>query len=135
VIHFDTNILSYLMRRPPAPLERRVKRCIEASEPVAMSAVVYAEIRSGIALAGSPQRYVDSFSRMRAWLPVEDWTVDAAEAYVEIRNSLRPAGTLIGTMDMLIAAHAFALGATLVTNNDREFKRVRGLKVENWTKQ
>jgi tRNA(fMet)-specific endonuclease VapC len=122
------------MRRPPALLERRVKRCIEANEPVAMSAVVYAEIRSGIALAGNPQRHVDSFNGMRTWLPVEDWSVEAAEAYVEICSSLKPTGNLIGAMDMLIAAHALAIGATLVTNDEREFQRVPGLKVENWTK-
>ncbi|TAF99705.1 MAG: type II toxin-antitoxin system VapC family toxin [Betaproteobacteria bacterium] len=122
------------MRRPPASLERRVKVCIEANEPVAMSAVVYAEIRSGIAIAGNPQRHVESFGRLRAWLPVDDWTVEAAEAYTDICAALKPTGNLIGAMDMLIAAHALALGATLVTNNEKEFGRVPGLKVENWTK-
>ncbi len=121
------------MRRPPAPLEQRVKRCIEASEPVAMSVIVYAEFRSGITLAGNPQRYVDSLSRMRSWLPVEDWNEEAAQAYVEICHALKPTGSLIGAMDMLIAAHALAQNATLVTNNEREFQRVPGLKVENWT--
>jgi tRNA(fMet)-specific endonuclease VapC len=133
VIHFDTNILSYLMRRPPASLDQRVKRCIAAGKPIAMSVVVYAEVRSGIALAGNPQRYVESFGSLRTWLPVEHWTEEAAEAYVDIRCALQPTGFLIGAMDMLIAAHALALNATLITNNEREFQRVPGLKVENWT--
>jgi tRNA(fMet)-specific endonuclease VapC len=56
----------------------------------------------------------------------------AAEAYGEIRSSLKKSGQPIGAMDLLIAAHALSLGTRLATNNEREFKRVRGLRVENW---
>jgi tRNA(fMet)-specific endonuclease VapC len=134
MIHFDTNILSYLMRRPPEPLEKRIKQSVSRGDELAMSAIVYAEIQSGLVFAGRPQRYVVSFNELSQWLPIVPWSTDAADAYAELRASLTRSGEPIGAMDMLIAAHALAIDATLVTNNEREFKRIPGLKVENWTK-
>ncbi len=61
-----------------------------------------------------------------------DWTEGAAEHYAEIRSHLRKKGTMIGANDLLIAAHAKCLNAVLVTNNERDFRRVPALKVENW---
>ncbi len=63
---------------------------------------------------------------------MQPFTAAAAEAYGELRVGLERRGTPIGAYDMLIAAHAISLGLTLVTNNEREFSRVRGLTIENW---
>jgi tRNA(fMet)-specific endonuclease VapC len=64
---------------------------------------------------------------------VLDYPSEAAVDYAKIRAALKLSGTMIGANDLLIAAHARCLGLTLVTNNTREFKRVQGLMVENWT--
>jgi tRNA(fMet)-specific endonuclease VapC len=66
-------------------------------------------------------------------LTVLDWSPGSAEHYAEIRADLKRRGQLIGANDLLIAAHARSLGAALVTNNVKDFRRVKGLSVENWT--
>ena len=65
-------------------------------------------------------------------LPVLDWPAAAAQTYGELRSEMESSGQMIGALDMLIAAHALHEKATLVTDNVREFQRVRGLRVENW---
>jgi tRNA(fMet)-specific endonuclease VapC len=67
------------------------------------------------------------------YMPVLDFPADAAREYASLRAALKRQGTPIGNNDMLVAAHALHLGLTLVTNNVREFSRVPGLKIENWT--
>ncbi len=67
-------------------------------------------------------------------IPVQDLTSTAAQTYGEIRATLEKQGRLIGNNDLWIGAHAMALDVTLATNNEREFKRIAGLSVENWTK-
>jgi tRNA(fMet)-specific endonuclease VapC len=74
-------------------------------------------------------RQIDAFLRTLDVLPLAD---SARSAYGEVRYNLERRGSVIGPLDMLIAAHALSLDATLVTNNEREFRRVAGLKLENW---
>jgi tRNA(fMet)-specific endonuclease VapC len=101
---------------------------------ICISAIVYAELSFGVEKSGRPAANrvaLEEFVSMLRILPFRD---DAAEQYGLIRASLEKAGMPIGNNDLLIAAHARAEGLTLVTNNERELKRVSGLKVENWLK-
>lgn len=124
----DTNIVSDLIRNPAGRAAERVRAIGDA---VCVSIIVAAELRYGCATKGSPQltRRVED---LLAEVPVLPFDVPADVEYGEIRAELEAAGLPIGSNDLLIAAHARTLGATMVTANVAEFQRVRGLKVENW---
>lgn len=127
----DTDTCSYIMKRShPAVLKRL--QAVPVGD-VCMSVITKAELLYGVEV--SPRRSQDS-EALAAFLPyVEALTFadGAALHYAEIRADLKKRGALIGANDLFIAAHAKALGLTLVTNNTAEFERVLGLKVENWT--
>lgn len=125
----DTDILSNLMRDPRGRVAQRIARLDEQA--VCTSAIVIAEIRYGIAKIGS-QRLADQLSAILGGLDVLPFEAPADVRYGEIRARLERTGNVIGANDMLIGAHALALGLTLVTANEREFARVRGLAIENW---
>lgn len=125
----DTNIVSDLMRRPRGSVAQRLAR--EGLEHVALSIVVACELRFGIARMPG-HRLMPRLELIFGHLPVLPLDVPAEIHYAEIRRALEHAGTPIGPNDLIIAAHARALGATLVTDNVREFARVPGLAVENW---
>jgi tRNA(fMet)-specific endonuclease VapC len=125
----DTNIISAILDSPESPAARRyderVSNCFT-------SIIVAGELRFGIA------KRPDRHSTRKAAELLEDLLVlpfesPADEHYGRLRAHLELGGTPIGANDMFIAAHALALDATLVTANEREFRRVPGLKVENWT--
>lgn len=124
----DTNIVSELIRNPAGRAAQRAK---EAGDAVCVSIIAAAELRYGCAKKGSRPllRRVEQFL---AVVPVLALDVPADDCYGRIRTALETAGLPIGSNDLLIAAHARALDATLVTANVGEFKRVRGLVVENW---
>ncbi len=124
----DTNIVSELIRNPAGAAAQRAR---EAGDSVCISIIVAAELRYGCARKGSPQllRRVDEFL---AEVPVLPFDLPADARYGSLRAELEAAGLPIGPNDLLIAAHAQALGATMVTANLAEFRRVRGLTVENW---
>ena len=125
----DTNILSDLIRNPQGRVARRIAKVGENS--VCTSIIVAAELRYGCAKSGSAKlrKAVEGLLGEIDVLPFE---VRADAGYGVIRVSLEAAGTPIGGNDLLIAAHANALGATIVTANTQEFRRVRDVKVENW---
>jgi len=125
----DTNIVSDLVRHPQGLIARRIAEVGERS--VCTNIIVAAELRFGAAKSGSRRllAQVDAVLSVMSILPV-DAPVDVH--YADIRKRLERAGSWIGSNDMLIAAHARALGYTVVTANLREFRRVPGLKVENW---
>lgn len=127
----DTDISSYIMNRASA---RAIKR-LEATAvgDVCVSAITQCELMYGVEV--SPWREKDrrSLQIFLEHIGVLDFPFYAASDYAEIRAFLKARGTIIGANDMLIAAHARHLGLTLVTNNTREFGRVPGLKIENWT--
>jgi tRNA(fMet)-specific endonuclease VapC len=126
----DTNICSYLMRaHPPEVVER-----LEALGPerVAVSVVTAIELREGADLSRAAKRYHAAIDAFLAEIPVAALTAEVAPIAGHIRAHLRRAGTPIGDLDTLIAAHAIALDLTLVTHNTREFNRVPGLTVEDW---
>jgi tRNA(fMet)-specific endonuclease VapC len=99
----------------------------------AVSVVTMAELLYGAKLSTKPKIAMDAFHAFIKHLNVLDWTQEAAEHYADIRADLKRRGEMIGSNDLLIAAHARSLKAVIVTNNMREFGRVKNLKVENWS--
>lgn len=124
----DTNIVSELIRNPAGPAAQRARA---AGSAVCVSAIVAAELRYGCAKKGSA-RLLRKVEEFLSEVPVLAFDVPANAEYGSIRAELETAGTPIGSNDLLIAAHAQALGATVVTGNVGEFGRVSGLNVENW---
>jgi tRNA(fMet)-specific endonuclease VapC len=127
---FDTNICIYLIRRRSERLRERL-RDIDITQ-VALSAITVAELQYGVAKSAPPEENALALAQFVAPLTILPFDEAAAAAYGPVRAALERAGRPIGSMDLMIGAHALASGRTLVTNNAREFKRIRGLKVENW---
>lgn len=127
----DTNAMSEMMRGPVNKMTTAIVRVGENA--VCTSIVVVSELKFGAAKKGSAN-LTANLEKVLETIVIEDFKAPADAAYAELRATLEKAGTPIGQMDMLIAAHALALDATLVTANEREFSRVPGLKVENWMK-
>jgi tRNA(fMet)-specific endonuclease VapC len=126
----DTNICSYILRQRPPSVLQRFRQVPE--DQLSMSSVVLAELQFGC--SRHPQgdvirRDVEDFASR---LLVLDWTDATARAYGDLRVHSEKAGTPIGAMDLMIAAHALSLDATLVSNNTRHFERVPQLRLENW---
>jgi tRNA(fMet)-specific endonuclease VapC len=125
----DTNIISDLIRNPFGLAARRIERV--GARDICTSIVVAAELRYGCARKGSA-RLLAKVESVLETIPVLPLDIPADAEYGSIRADLEAAGQPIGLNDLLIAAHAYALGLTLVTGNMGEFQRIRGLKVENW---
>jgi tRNA(fMet)-specific endonuclease VapC len=125
----DTNIISDLIRNPQGQAARHIARVGEHD--VCTSIIVAAELRYGCAKSGA-KRLTKAVEDLLSEINVLSFDSPADSEYAGIRSALETAGKPIGGNDLLIAAHARAIGATVVTNNSNEFKRVRGLKVENW---
>lgn len=125
----DTNIISDLIRNPAGAAAQRVAHI--GAKAIFTSIVVAAELRYGCAKKGSPKLLAKVESLLAA-IPVLPLDIPADVQYGAIRADLEAAGQTIGMNDLLIAAHAKALACTLVTDNTREFNRIRGLKCENW---
>ena len=127
----DTDICSYILKQRTPSLVRRFRQ-VGASR-IAVSVVTYAELRYGLArhTAISAEK-MDAFQFFMEEIQAMPWDIMAANHYATLRASLESAGTPLDAMDIMIAAHALALNATLVSNNTRHFKRIAHLKLENW---
>ena len=125
----DTNIISDLIRNPQGRCAKRIARAGE--DRICTSIIVAAELRYGCAKRASKQ-LTKAVEDLLAEIDVLPFEAPADAEYGAIRAALERAGTPIGGNDLLIAAHACAVGATVVSANADEFKRVRGVKVENW---
>jgi tRNA(fMet)-specific endonuclease VapC len=125
----DTDIVSDLVRRPHGVVAGHIQRVGEAS--VATSVIVAAELRFGAAKNGS-QQLTDRIQAILGVLEVLPFEPPADATYGAIRASLEKAGRSIGANDLLIAAHAVALGYTVVTDNERDFRPIRQLSMVNW---
>jgi tRNA(fMet)-specific endonuclease VapC len=127
----DTNILSSLIRDPQGRIAERIK--VVGEQAICTSIVVAAELRYGAAKKASPRltEQVEAVLGVIEILPLE---LPADEIYGSIRTQLELAGTPIGGNDLIIAAHAITLDLTLVSDNEGEFTRVAGLRIENWLK-
>jgi len=125
----DTNIISDIIRNPQGKVVEQVARV--GQDNICTSIIVAAELRYGCAKKGS-KRLLKAVEDLLDEINVLPFDIPADTNYGTIRSELEAAGTPIGWNDLLIAAHACATGATIVTANVGEFKRIRGLNVENW---
>jgi tRNA(fMet)-specific endonuclease VapC len=125
----DTNVVSDLVRNPQGKVAQRIRAVGEAR--VSTSIIVAAELRYGAAKKASA-RLSAQLEAVLSALDVLPFEPPADALYAALRTALEEVGTPMGANDMLIAAHALALGCTIVTDNEREFARVRGLSCENW---
>jgi len=127
----DTNICSYIIRNKPQSIKEKLKE-VEENHTIALSSIVVSELLYGATKKGSPKlmqivsAFIDNFI-------IYDYSKVSSESYANIRTDLEKKGQIIGANDLLIASHALSLGAILVTNNTREFARVEGLVLEDWT--
>jgi tRNA(fMet)-specific endonuclease VapC len=131
VYMLDTDISSYVMKRSHDAVLRKLWTVAVAD--VSISAITKSELMYGVEV--SPRRQQDQ-AALDAYLrhvEVLEYPGEAALDYAQIWAALKTSGTMIGANDLFIAAHARCLGLTLVTNNTREFQRVLGLAIENWT--
>jgi len=126
----DTNICIYIRRKKAEEVLRRF-RMLKAGE-AALSVITFGELAYGAEKSAQRVPALELLRELARVLPVMGLPETAANAYGTIRAELERKGQLIGNNDLWIAAHAKAAGLTLVTNNEREFRRVRGLRVENW---
>ena len=125
----DTNIVSALARNPHGPVTQQIAAV--GPDAVCVSIITASELRYGCAKKGSAKllAQIEAIIQSLQVLPLD---VPADHEYARIRAELEAAGRPIGPNDLLIAAHAYALGAVLVTANISEFERIEGLKIENW---
>jgi len=127
----DTDTCSYIMRRSSDVLLKRLQK-IPVSD-VCISVIAKSELLYGIEVSPRRQHDEAALNAFLAYVEVLDFPDKASAHYANIRADLKAAGRTIGANDLFIAAHARSIGLILVTNNTREFRRVRGLTVENWT--
>jgi tRNA(fMet)-specific endonuclease VapC len=127
----DTNICIFLIRRRSPEALRRFEE-FEIGE-VGVSVVTVSELRYGVEKSARVEQNREALNKFLFPLEIMDFDLDAAASYGRIRADLEKRGTPIGPLDTLIAAHAASLGATLATNNTREFERVPNLQIEDWT--
>ena len=130
----DTDTVAYLVNR--APGHERIKRRLSGRSPgeIRVSAITLGELYYGFELGDVSVERTQALKDLLELFQTEDFPAGAARSYGEIRAALDRVGRRIGPYDLLIAAHARHLGAVLVTNNEREFRRVPGLSVQNWLK-
>jgi tRNA(fMet)-specific endonuclease VapC len=127
----DTNVISNVIRFPGGPAAQRVARSKLGD--IGTSIIVSAELKFAYVRKAS-KRLENLIEGSLASLDVAPWEAPADRLYARIRTHLEKTGRLIGQNDMLIAAHALALDAILVTDNEKEFSLVPGLRVENWVR-
>jgi tRNA(fMet)-specific endonuclease VapC len=128
----DTNMCIYIRQSRPEEVFQRFRelRMGEAG----LSVITYGELLYGAAKSKQPTVALEKLRELRNLLPAFSLPENAAEFYGEVRADLESKGQQIGNNDLWIAAHALAARLILVTNNEKEFRRVPGLSIENWVK-
>jgi len=124
----DTNICIYLIKHQPESVAQRFAACKTGD--VVMSAITFAELDYGVSVCTNPQREAAVLTALAHRIPVVSFDYNAACTYGAVRHATRARKT--DHLDKLIAAHAIALGVTLVTNNVRDFSAYPNLSIENW---
>jgi tRNA(fMet)-specific endonuclease VapC len=125
----DTNICIYIINERPRRVLDRFRR--HSVGDLGISSITASKLAFGVAKSGSARNRA-ALEGFMLPLEVAQYDLGAALIYGEVRAGLERDGISIGPLDMLIAAHALSLGATLVTNNEKEFRRVPGLRCDNW---
>ncbi|MFZ5563298.1 MAG: type II toxin-antitoxin system tRNA(fMet)-specific endonuclease VapC [Thermodesulfobacteriota bacterium] len=129
----DTNICIYIIKQKPAEV---IKRLIQTElSQVGISSVTLSGLFYGAAKSARPDQNRTALVQFVGPLEVAAYDDEAARCYGDVRAGLEKSGRPIGSLGMLIAAHALSLGCVLVTNNEKEFERIPDLKIENWAKR
>ncbi len=129
----DTNICIDMLRRSSSPVFKHL--CNLQIGDVGISTITVAELEYGVNKSADPIKNAALLVEACSPFEIADFDNHAAACYGQVRCDLEAKGKPIGPLDTLIAAHALSLGVTLVTNNMREFKRIKGLRLENWMRQ
>jgi tRNA(fMet)-specific endonuclease VapC len=129
----DTNTCIYIIKHHPPEVKKKLER-IPVGE-VAVSSIVLAELWYGIERSAQRKNNEVALGDFLQYVAALDWPIQAAPIYGRVRGRLAKKGTPIGANDLLIAAHALALDAVLVTDNVREFRRVPKLRIVNWVER
>jgi len=127
----DTNICIYLIKQKPPKVLKHFKS--HSIGDIGISSITLAELCYGVSKSRHGERNRQALDEFILPLEIEDFNEKAAAEYGTIRANLEKAGKPIGSMDMLIGAHALSHGATLVTNNTKEFKQITSLKAVDWS--
>jgi tRNA(fMet)-specific endonuclease VapC len=127
----DTNICIYLINNKLPELAKRITEI--PNEQICVSSITQAELEYGVAKSQNRLKNAQALAKFLSVMNVLSFDSNASVEYGEIRADLERRGMSIGPLDMLIAGHAKSLGYIVVTNNTREFARVDGLSVEDWT--
>ena len=126
----DTDICIYIIKRKPESVLKR----LEMLQPgqLAISAITFAELMNGAKKSQQVEGNIAKLNELAELLEIRVFDQKAAVTYGDVRSTLEKKGNIIGSNDLLIAAHALSLNWILVTNNEKKFKRVDGLRIENW---
>ncbi len=128
----DTNICIYIIKRKPIEIIERFKQT-DISQ-IGISSITLSELVYGVSKSSRPDQNQIALTQFVAPLEILPYGDDAAQYYGDLRVHLEKQGTPIGSLDMLIAAHALSIDCILVTNNEKEFSRIPNLKIDNWAK-
>lgn len=126
----DTNMCIYIIKKKPAHVLERFQK--SRISDIGISSITLSELVYGAVKSSKPEQNHLALAQFAAPLEILAYDHSASPFYGHIRYHLERRGTPVGALDMLIAAHALSAGCILVTNNEREFQRVPGLKIENW---
>jgi len=129
----DTDTCAFILRKSSAVLLARIQTVPLQQQ--SMSVITLAELLYGVQVSSKKKMNREGVDALVRHVNVLDWTNEAAEHYAEIRADLKKKGQHIGSNDLHIAAHGRSLGATIVTNNVKDFSRVKGLQLENWMQE
>jgi tRNA(fMet)-specific endonuclease VapC len=128
----DTNICIYLMNQKPFKVIQKFKNT-EVGQ-IGISTITVSELNYGVSKSNNKKQNAQRLEEFLAPFEILPYDEAASKYYGMIRNELESKGKVIGPLDMLIAAHALSKELILVTNNEKEFLRIKTLKVENWAK-
>ncbi len=128
----DTNICIYIIKQKPEAVVERFLHT-EISQ-IGISSITLSELMYGVSKSSKPEQNQMALTQFLAPLEILPYTDNAAQYYGELRVHLEKQGTPIGSLDMLIAAHALSTACTVITNNEKEFNRIPNLIIQNWAK-
>jgi tRNA(fMet)-specific endonuclease VapC len=132
-VMLDTDICIYTIKRKPPSVLHHLERCQPGT--VVISVITFAELINGAKKSHYVEDNVRRLNALSELIEVLPFDKNAAVIYGDVRSDLEKRGLVIGSNDLFIAAHALSLDLTLITNNQREFSRVNGLKIENWVEE
>ena len=128
----DTNTCIYIIKRKPPNVIERFRQT-EISQ-IGISSITLSELLYGVSKSSKPEQNKIALMQFVAPLEILSYDDEAAQYYGDLRTHLEKQGTPIGSLDMLIAAHALSIACILITNNEKEFIRIPNIKIDNWVK-